>query len=335
MKLKRTASLGVIAVAAVTVPLALTLSSHADEDAQAVAFEAQEGDFYVDPESNPAQWVRDNPDDPDADLISAEIAEQAGASWYGTQNDDPWDNPPVEEYVADAAEAGQIPILVAYNMYDRDCSGGHSDGGASSPETYKTWIAEFAADVGGAEAIIVLEPDALADYLECDDLDQEVRAELMAYAVDQFAASAPNASVYLDAGNSSWPGSAADVAAALSEAGVDRISGFALNVANHYTVEESVERGEDVNAELAGESGFVVDTSRNGAGKTDDGDDGWCNPVGATLGETSQFSDGPADALLWIKVPGDSDGDCNYGEGIPAGEFSAKLATALITGEYD
>ena len=39
-----------------------------------------------------------------------------------------------------------------------------------------------------------------------------------------------------------------------------------------------------------------------------------------------------ADALLWIKVPGDSDGPCGIGGGIPAGRFSPDLAMALING---
>ncbi|MFI7062172.1 hypothetical protein ACIBL3_14405 [Kribbella sp. NPDC050124] len=39
-----------------------------------------------------------------------------------------------------------------------------------------------------------------------------------------------------------------------------------------------------------------------------------------------------ADLLLWLKVPGDSDGNCGIGQGIPAGTFSPTLANHLITG---
>jgi endoglucanase len=70
---------------------------------------------------------------------------------------------------------------------------------------------------------------------------------------------------------------------------------------------------------------FVVDTSRNGqgpwtppAGKYPDPQD-WCNPPGRGLGlrATANTGNPLADALLWVKVPGESDGTCT--RGAPAG----------------
>ncbi|MEN0128793.1 MAG: glycoside hydrolase family 6 protein [Brevundimonas sp.] len=70
---------------------------------------------------------------------------------------------------------------------------------------------------------------------------------------------------------------------------------------------------------------FVVDTSRNGkgpwaapAGKYPDAET-WCNPPGRGLGARPTTSTGNAlvDALLWIKVPGESDGQCFRGLGGP------------------
>ena len=65
---------------------------------------------------------------------------------------------------------------------------------------------------------------------------------------------------------------------------------------------------------------FVVDTSRNGRGPwtTDtaypDPQD-WCNPPGRGLGlrPTADTDNALADAYLWIKTPGESDGQCNRG----------------------
>jgi endoglucanase len=65
---------------------------------------------------------------------------------------------------------------------------------------------------------------------------------------------------------------------------------------------------------------FVVDTSRNGRGPWTtstpypDKQD-WCNPPGRGLGLRPTTDTGVplADAYLWIKTPGQSDGQCNRG----------------------
>jgi endoglucanase len=65
----------------------------------------------------------------------------------------------------------------------------------------------------------------------------------------------------------------------------------------------------------------VVDTSRNGqgpwtppAGPYPDPQD-WCNPPGRGLGlrPTSDTGSDLADAFLWVKTPGESDGSCTRG----------------------
>jgi endoglucanase len=73
---------------------------------------------------------------------------------------------------------------------------------------------------------------------------------------------------------------------------------------------------------------FVVDTSRNGAGPwqftpgtyTDPQD--WCNPPGRGLGARPAAKPVPGNALvdayLWVKIPGESDGQCTRGTAGPA-----------------
>jgi len=70
---------------------------------------------------------------------------------------------------------------------------------------------------------------------------------------------------------------------------------------------------------------FVIDTSRNGVGPWappayPDPQD-WCNPPDRGLGMTPTADTGSAvvDAYLWVKIPGESDGECTRGLG-PAGE---------------
>jgi endoglucanase len=71
---------------------------------------------------------------------------------------------------------------------------------------------------------------------------------------------------------------------------------------------------------------FVIDTSRNGvgpweppAGEYPDPQD-WCNPPDRGLGLQTTASTGLTliDAYLWVKIPGESDGQCTRGLG-PAG----------------
>jgi endoglucanase len=70
---------------------------------------------------------------------------------------------------------------------------------------------------------------------------------------------------------------------------------------------------------------FVIDTSRNGVGPWappayPDPQD-WCNPPDRGLGLTPTADTGNPllDAYLWVKIPGESDGECTRGLG-PAGE---------------
>jgi len=70
---------------------------------------------------------------------------------------------------------------------------------------------------------------------------------------------------------------------------------------------------------------FVVDTSRNGQGPwappagTYSDAETWCNPPGRGLGArpTTRTGNDLVDAYLWVKVPGESDGECFRGTGGP------------------
>ena len=270
------------------------------------------------------QTMRDSGDEQGADSV-ARIASVPTATWV-TGGYDP--KARVSELTTAAQAAGQVPVLVAYNLPERDC-GQYSRGGAGSPAEYLTWTREVVAGVGDRPAVVVLEPDAIAHAIVgCDGAQMATdRYELLAKTVDLYA-EAPNTAVYLDAGNSSWVKDASKVAKALDESGVRDTAGFSLNVSNFEPTDAAISYGKAVSRNLGGGVGFVVDTSRNGA-EVDDGD--WCNPQAARLGEppvTETGRDG-VDALLWIKQPGDSDGTCKAGAP-PAGMWWQALADSLL-----
>ena len=284
--------------------------------------------FYVDPNAEPAVWARVHADDPRAAKITGSIVHVPTAQWFGSWNKDV--HAAVSQFVDAATAAHQVPILVAYNIPDRDC-GGASAGGAADADAYREWIEAFSQGIGNRQAVVVVEPDSLAQ-LDCFKTanGQDARLNLLGYAVSRLRLNAPAADIYLDAGNAHW--TAADVMAnRLHDAGIGEAKGFALNVSNFYTTEESIAYANAVNGVLGSRFGYtkpvVIDTSRNGNGSNGQ----WCNPAGAKLGEPTSDASGQI-LLAWIKNPGASDGPCGVGPTLKAGVFSPDLAVRLIEG---
>ncbi|SDF74226.1 endoglucanase [Lentzea fradiae] len=279
--------------------------------------------FYVNPGSAPATWARTNPGDSRAARVQSSIGSKPIARWFGNDSDI---GSAVANYTGAADGQDKLPVLVAYNIPNRDACGGHSGGGAGSAAAYRTWISSFAAGIGTKPAVVIIEPDALAAY---DCLTAAQRAEmagLLLYATEQLKAKAPNTYAYLDGGNPGWV-AASTIAYRLNEAGIRNVRGFSVNVSNYYTTSQSATYANSVNGFLGYAAKFVVDTSRNGNGRGD----GWCNPAGRRLGVTPQAGGG-AEMLLWVKTPGVSDGTCGIAPTTPAGTFNPDLAIRLIDG---
>lgn len=297
--------------------------------------------FYVDPNSNAARqaaiWRTSRPADAAkmetlAALPTARWAANADAVQYIT-----------EEITAAAAEK-TVPVLVAYYLPKRDC-GLYSAGGAKDEAAYRQYIDALTGAVGTREAIVVLEPDALAqqdsrrgDGRPCLSVaERDSHNRLLRYAVERFQ-SLPRTYVYIDAGNSRWVDDVADMAGRLEAAGVQMADGFSLNVSNFYPIEETLAYGLQLSAATGGKH-FVIDTSRNGNGpyKNDKfaGLD-WCNPPGRALGHypTTDTKTEYLDAYLYIKYPGESDGadpdERKCHDGPAAGVWWPEYALGLV-----
>ena len=134
--------------------------------------------------------------------------------------------------------------------------------------------------------------------------------------------------VYLDAGHSAWLPSR-EVASRLKLAGVGHARGFSLNVSNFRRTSEEITYGERISY-LTGGKRYVIDTSRNGLGPASNA--AWCNPSGRALGVRPTATTGGrhADAYLWVKHPGESDGTCGRGEPA-AGNWWRDYAIGLVT----
>ena len=130
-----------------------------------------------------------------------------------------------------------VPFFVLYNIPGRDC-GSYSAGGAQDTPTYETWISAIATAIGDQKAVLVVEPDALANLpSDCGYPSTVNSAQLTAnrytqinYAVTTLEAK-PQTLVYLDAGNSAWH-AVGDMATRLVAGGIFNAQGFFSNVSN-------------------------------------------------------------------------------------------------------
>jgi endoglucanase len=347
--------------------------------------------FYVDPDSDAARQALSDVKAGDlrGALTMAELASWPEATWLTGGSPDQVAQQ-VSAVMRGARTQQAVPTLVAYDIPLRDC-GQYSSGGAPSDAAYRQWIAAFAAAIGRARAVVILEPDALANLpQDCGpttDPTGALTAARMAdlrYAVSVLEAQ-PGASVYLDAGNSQWH-AVGDIAQRLIDTDVADTQGFSLNISNYQPTDQSDHYGTWVsqciwfatqgpswalghadwcasqyyspdapNDGLPGDSvsstdpstwhwtddwftqntgtapaaqltHFVVDTSRNGrgawtpaAGTSYPDPQTWCNPPGRGIGDRPTADTGVplADAYLFIKTIGQSDGACTRGTAGP------------------
>ncbi|MCC2335373.1 glycoside hydrolase family 6 protein [Cellulomonas wangsupingiae] len=273
------------------------------------------GDFHVDTTNQSyAAWQAASGTDK---TLLAKIALTPQAYWVGNWNDAQHAQQEVRDITGAARSAGTTAVLVVYAIPGRDC-GSHSGGGVGESE-YAQWIDTVAQGIQG-NPWVILEPDALAQLGDCSG--QGDRVGFLQYAAKSLTAK--GARVYIDAGHSAWL-STSEAANRLNRIGFTDAVGFSLNVSNYRTTAEAKAYGQEI-SRLTGGKTFVIDTSRNGNGPA--GSE-WCNPRGRALGERpTKVNDGSGlDALLWIKLPGESDGACNGGPS--AGAWWQEIALEL------
>ena len=132
-----------------------------------------------------------------------------------------------------------VPVFVAYNIPGRDCSQ-YSAGGAPTDAAYDAWIDAIGSALGNAKAVLLEEPDALANLpgycgaayaANFPNITNTTRIGDISYAVSTLEAD-PNISLYLDGGNSAWQ-NVGGMAETLTAADVQQSQGFFLNVSNY------------------------------------------------------------------------------------------------------
>ena len=330
-----------VSVAALAVALPLMLidgdtATNADRQTNPL----HDARLYVDPESDAAQQAEQWQATRQADATAMRaLAEQPMAIWLTSEGslDDK-----LMAALRKSNEAGTVPVLVAYDIQDRDC-GLYSAGGAKNVTEYRRFIDKMADMIGDDRVVVILEPDAVANLVarksgECLDADgRQDQYRSLSYA-SQRLGGLKHADVYIDAGHSGWVKDKPVLAEALERAGIGQTSGFSLNVSNFRPTDETVEYGREL-SRLADDSHFVIDTSRNGNGvyvNRKFPDHGWCNPPGRALGHypTTKTGEPSVDAYLYIKTPGESDGQDpdkrKCFDGPKAGQWWPEYALGLV-----
>ncbi|PYH89419.1 cellulase [Aspergillus ellipticus CBS 707.79] len=237
-------------------------------------------------------------------------------------------------------------IFVVYDLPDRDCaalaSNGEysiSDGGVEKYKAYIDSIRELIVTYSDVQTILIIEPDSLANLVTNLDVAKCANAEsayleCTNYALEQL--NLANVAMYLDAGHAGWLGWPANLSPAAqlyasvytNASSPAAVRGLATNVANYnaWSIDScpSYTSGNDacdeqsyINAfapklSSAGfDAHFITDTGRNGkqpTGQSAWGD--WCNVKGTGFGvrPTTDTGNELADAFVWVKPGGESDG---------------------------
>ena len=233
-------------------------------------------------------------------------------------------------YAKRANAANKTPMVVIYGIPGRDC-GQYSSGNPIRTATqYRTWVAQIAKALRKQRALVIVEPDALplfsSPVASCATKPAGWRGMLRS-ATKQLSRS--GAWVYLDAGHSNWTPYTTR-AAELKRSGIAYARGFSTNVSNfRTTAAEKRYAGALLQGlrtlKVRGKH-YVIDTSRNGAAPSTDE---VINPTWARVGRAPRLVlEGSFDGTLWVKHPGESDGNANGGPS--AGQWCDLLADRLL-----
>ncbi|KAF0693083.1 hypothetical protein As57867_015856, partial [Aphanomyces stellatus] len=271
----------------------------------------------------PGSWTAAAQSNPQLAPALTELSKHAVATWYT----DRW-GADIDGLLSKCGPE-TIPSIVIYGLPNKDCADGFSSGGSNkSPDDYKKWIQALVSKVGARDVIYVLEPDAIGLLSNNNCAKQNDYMGNLKAALGLISAGNPNAKVYADV--ASWATQNGAIAALQDLKSAGRLNGITINTANYKTNDQLT----GVCQAYSGATGGLhcaFDTSRNYRGSV--GDE-WCNSRTAGIGAPPGPASGLVDYYLWLKVPGESDGQCtgrspDAMQGPAAGAFFVDGFTSL------
>ncbi|ETV90562.1 hypothetical protein H310_14687 [Aphanomyces invadans] len=250
----------------------------------------------------PGSWTQAANANPQLQGALNELSKYAVATWYT----DRWGD--AVNDLLQKCTGSQVPSIVIYGLPNKDCADGFSSGGTNKDAAmYKAWVQSLVARVGSREVVYVLEPDAIGLLSNNYCAKQFNYLDNLKLALGLISAGNPNAKVYADVASWANIAEATKVLNELKSAG--RLHGVTINTSNYKTNGQLLSFCSAISSATGGLR-CVFDTSRNHRGSV--GDE-WCNSRSAGIGAPPGSDTGNAlvDFNLWLKVPGESDGECN------------------------
>ncbi|QRV85611.1 glycoside hydrolase family 6 protein [Ceratobasidium sp. AG-Ba] len=232
----------------------------------------------------------------------------------------------------------QIVPLVVYDLPDRDCAAGASqgefssaNGGEAKYQEYITAVASQIRSFSDVSVAVILEPDSIGNLVSNQGIafcasGAPVQKRSLAYAISILGA-LPTVSIYLDAAHATWLGwpdnlaptakVVGDIYAAAKQLNPNAIArGLSTDVSNYNGLDQETTYHANLAPYLTAvgyPAHFVVDQGRSGNQNVTRRSTDWCNFRYAGLGIRPTASTGNSllDAILWVKPPGESDGNSN------------------------
>lgn len=244
------------------------------------------------------------------------VAEQQIAQWYTDRVDDTASlaTQVVQTRCSSSATyAASRLTVVVYGLPQKDCEHHFSSSGSNTDSaSYRTFVQQLADAAGTREIIYILEPDAVGLLADNGCGNSNGYSENLAVAIEVLSAN-ENADIYLDVGywtlsDDESAAKVAEIAKKVDSAGKCR--GIALNTSNYRSAAEMESLCERF-ARVAGTNyRCIVDSSRNWATPSSSE---WCNVKNAGIGVLPTASTGyeHIDYFVWVKPPGESDGECS------------------------
>ncbi|RLN85308.1 hypothetical protein BBJ28_00022764 [Nothophytophthora sp. Chile5] len=262
----------------------------------------------------PTSYATAKTDYPELAFALEAVEEYSIGAWY-TDRLSVTDRATMLDSITSECSEDTRMTIVVYGIPNKDCNAGLSSGGTvSSTADYQDFLQDLTDAVGDRKVLYVVEPDAVGLLAEDGGCGSSAGyLDNLKVAVEALSANA-NAQLYVDVGywTLEYESQRSTVVSVITElAAAGTLKGITINTSNYRTTTEVTGLCTDFQTAMGSEDlTCIIDTSRN---YNDPPSTEWCNLKTAGIGmpPTSETGVSNLDYFMWIKPPGESDGQCS------------------------